>query len=313
MKPTSGAAVTIDSNNTVKNEGAIAIQGVNDAAGILANPNLTGDITNSGTITIDEDYTPTDADKDGDLDGPFAQGTNRFGIHVLCGGTYTGNIVNSGTITVEGNQSAGIAIDSALTGSLSTTGKINVIGNNSVGIRTARGQRQRHHRQRAARPAPSARTRSACSLGGNVGGAVVIQGTVSSTGYRSTTPPADTSKLDADDLLQGGSAVVVAGNVARGILLDAKPATSMPTRPTRTMTASPTPGKDRQPHHLWLGAGGRHRLGHAGHRASARSPDRAGTASSSRATSPAPASTTASSAPACRSAALAMPSRSPAE
>ena len=36
--------------------------------------------------------------------------------------------------------------------------------------------------------------------------------------------PADTSKLDSDDLLQGGSAVVVAGNVAAGILLDAKPA-----------------------------------------------------------------------------------------
>ena len=116
IKPTSGVAVTINSNNDVKNEGTIGITGANNAVGILANPNLSADITNTGTITIDEDYTPTDTDKDGDLDGPFAQGTGRYGIRVAPGGTFTGNIVNSGTITVEGNQSAGIAIDSALAG-----------------------------------------------------------------------------------------------------------------------------------------------------------------------------------------------------
>ena len=54
---------------------------------------------------------------------------------MLGGGTYTGNIVNSGTITIEGNQSAGIAIDSALTGSLTNTGTITVLGNDSFGIR----------------------------------------------------------------------------------------------------------------------------------------------------------------------------------
>jgi len=104
VKPTSGAAVTINSNDSVKNEGAIAIAGANNSTGILANTNLAGNITNTGTIVIDENYTPTDTDNDGDLDGPFAQGTNRFGIHVLSGGTFTGNIVNSGGITVEGNN-----------------------------------------------------------------------------------------------------------------------------------------------------------------------------------------------------------------
>jgi hypothetical protein len=135
IKPAGGAAVTIDSNNAVKNEGTIAISGANGATGILAHPNLTGDITNTNIITVDEDYTPEDSDKDGDADGPFAKGSDRFGIHVLSGGTYTGNILNSGTITVEGNNSAGIAIDSALTGSLTSSGKINVTGDNSAGIR----------------------------------------------------------------------------------------------------------------------------------------------------------------------------------
>jgi len=97
IKPTTGAAITINSNNKVQNDGGLAIQGVNGSAGIVANPGFTGDITNNGTITIDENYTPTDTDNDGDLDGPFAQGTNRFGIHVLSGGTYSGNIVNAGT------------------------------------------------------------------------------------------------------------------------------------------------------------------------------------------------------------------------
>ena len=223
VKPASGTAITINSSNAVKNEGAIAIQGVNGAVGILANPNLTGDITNSGSITIDEDYTPTDADKDGDLDGPFAQGTNRFGIHVLPGGNYSGNIVNSGAITVEGNQSAGIAVDSALTGSLSTTGKVNVVGDNSAGIRTAAVSGNVTIGSGSSTTAVGQNSVGVL-LGGNVGGAVVIQGSVGSTGYRSTTAPADTSKLDSDDLLQGGSAVVVAGSVAKGILLDAKPA-----------------------------------------------------------------------------------------
>jgi hypothetical protein len=222
VKPTSGAAVTIDSNNAVKNEGTIAIRGANDATGILANTNLSGDITNAGTITIDEDYTPVDSDKDGDLDGPFAQGSNRFGIHVLSGGTYTGNIVNSGTIGVEGNQSAGIAIDSALTGSLTDTGKIGVVGDGSVGVRTS--SVSGNVTIGSGTTSVQGKDSIGVLLGGDVGGAVVIQGSVTATGYRNTTAPADTSKLDADDLLQGGSAVVVAGNVGGGILLDTKPA-----------------------------------------------------------------------------------------
>ena len=40
--------------------------------------------------------------------------------------------------------------------------------------------------------------------------------------------PGDPSKLDSDDLLQGGSAVVIAGNVGGGIIFDAKPADTNP-------------------------------------------------------------------------------------
>ena len=227
VKPSGGAAVTIDSSNSVKNEGTIAIKGANGATGILANPNLSGDITNSGTITIDEDYTPTDNDNDGDVDGPFALGSGRFGIHVLSGGTYTGNILNSGTITIEGNGSAGIAIDSALTGSLTSTGKVGVLGDNSVGIRAGAVSGNVTIGSGSSTSVQGANSVGVL-LGGDIGGALVIQGTVTSTGYRSITPPSDPSKLDTDDLLQGGSAVVIAGSVAGGILLDSKPVDTDP-------------------------------------------------------------------------------------
>lgn len=227
IKPAGGAAVTIDSNNAVKNEGTIAISGANGATGILAHPNLTGDITNTNIITVDEDYTPEDSDKDGDADGPFAKGSDRFGIHVLSGGTYTGNILNSGTITVEGNNSAGIAIDSALTGSLTSSGKINVTGDNSAGIR-AGAVTGNVTIGSGSSTIVQGQNSVGVLLGGDIGGALVIQGTVNSTGYRYVTVPLDPSKLDPDDLLQGGSAVVVSGSVAGGILLDAKPVDSDP-------------------------------------------------------------------------------------
>ena len=137
VKPTGGAAVTINSNNQVVNDGAIAIKGANNSVGILANPGVTaGRIVNTstGTITIDEDFTPTDSDNDGDLDGPFAQGSGRFGIHAT--GDFNGFISNEGAIKVEGNQSAGIAVDGALNGTLYNSGTIGVIGNDSFGIRT---------------------------------------------------------------------------------------------------------------------------------------------------------------------------------
>ena len=223
VKPASGAAVTIDSNDSVKNEGTIQITGANNSTGILANTGLTANITNTGTITIDESYTPTDSDNDGDIDGPFAQGTGRYGIHVLGGGTFTGNIVNGGTVTVEGNQSAGIAIDSTLAGNISLTGgNINVIGNDSVGLKAAavNGNVALTNGAISVQGANSV----GVQLSGDISGALVIQNTVNATGYRSAAAPADVSKLDADDLLQGGSAVVIGGNVAGGVVFDLRPA-----------------------------------------------------------------------------------------
>ena len=220
VKPTSGVAVTVNTNNYVKNEGTIQITGSNNSAGIVANAGLSGEILNTGTITIDENFTATDSDNDGDLDGPFAQGTNRFGIHVL--GAHTGPVTNTGTITVEGNASGGLVLEGPLTGTLTNSGGVSVLGDNSVGIKA--GAVSGDVILSSGTIQVQGLNAVGVSLNGDIGGKLVIQGTVQTTGYRYTASPADPSKLDADDLLQGGPAVVIGGNVAGGILFDARPA-----------------------------------------------------------------------------------------
>ena len=223
VQPTGGTAVTMDSNNSVTNEGTIAISNANGAIGIAANAGTSGDITNSGTITIDETYTPTDQDKDGDLDGPFAVGSNRYGIRTM--GAHSGKIVNSGTITVEGNNSAGIWLGGTQTGNFTHDGKTSVLGDNSVGVHAGAITGD-------VRLAGTVTATGANSVGaeftGDISGAMVVQGNIGATGYRYTTPPTSTDKLDADDLFQGGSALIVSGNVGGGIVLAVAPKDSDP-------------------------------------------------------------------------------------
>ncbi|TDW63436.1 uncharacterized protein with beta-barrel porin domain [Novosphingobium sp. PhB55] len=220
---TGGTAVTMDSNNNVANAGALTVTNANGARGIAANAGTTGDIVNTGTITLDEPYTPTDDDKDGDLDGPFALDSNRIGIRTE--GDHIGKITQSGTITIEGNDSAGVSLGGKLTGNFTHDGKTSVLGDNAIGVKT--GQIDGNVRLAGSVQAQGKNAIGA-QFGGDVNGAMVVQGSIVSTGYRYPTPPADPSKLDADDLLQGGSAIVVAGNVTGGIVLAVAPKDSDP-------------------------------------------------------------------------------------
>jgi uncharacterized protein with beta-barrel porin domain len=217
---TSGAAVTMDSNNAVSNAGTITVNDADNATGILVAPGTSGAITNSGTITLTENYTATDSDNDGDIDGPFAKGTGRNGIWVQSGAAHSGAIDHSGTISIEGNNSAGIRVGGPLVGALSTSGSTNVVGDNGYGViaNAVTG----NVTLRGATAVTGANSVGAALLG-DIDGAVKIQGSITSTGYRSTTRPTSTSTLDADDLLQGGSAVVIAGNVSGGVILDIPP------------------------------------------------------------------------------------------
>lgn len=220
---TSGTAVTVDSANKVSNQGTVQITNADGSTGIGAVAGGSGSIENSGKIIVNETYAPTDADNDGDLDGPFASGTGRAGIRTA--GAFTGSITNTstGSIAVQGNDSYGILLGGPLTGNLSVDGTVAVVGDRSVAIKT--GDVNGSVRAAGTITAQGANA-SAVVIGGNVSGTVTLQGTISSTGYRYTTPPADVSKLDADDLLQGGPTVSITGNVAGGVILAIPPTAS---------------------------------------------------------------------------------------
>lgn len=230
VKPTTGGtagavvgAVTINSNNDVINEGEISAKDVDHIAGIKVNAGVTGDVTNKLTISLTDSFEGTDTDKDGDIDGKFATGTGRTGI--LVDGAMTGNVINdsTGSITVEGNESYGIRVKGPLTGNLINRSTISVTGDFVRGVSIE------------APVTGKVELRGGISVIGegavgasvnDVTGVLLVQGAISSRGYRYSARPGDPAvraKLDADDMLQGGSALVVAGNIGGGILLDIPP------------------------------------------------------------------------------------------
>jgi hypothetical protein len=223
---TAGAAVTLDSSNAVTNAGTISFNGVSGATAIEITPGVAMAVIHSGAINLVEDYTATDADNDGDLDGPFAQGSARFGIRALAGGPTTGNIASNGTISIEGNDSAGISIETRLIGNLTTGGTVSVVGDRSVGIRADSVSGD-------VRVAGSVSVQGEGGVAvqlGQIDGGLVVQSSLVATGYRSPQRASDAAraKLDADDLKQGGSALRISGSIGRGVLLDRPPADNDP-------------------------------------------------------------------------------------
>jgi len=237
---TSGAAVTLNSSHDVKLDAGSKIdmlKAADGATGVLVNGGNTGDVTIGGAINITdsiEEY--KDDDKDGDLDGPYADGTNRHGVRVTGSTPLVGNIriESSGSIKVEGNNSSGLTVEAPLTGNLYSQGQISVIGNDTYGIHTT-GDVTGDVTLLGSVTAVGENA-VGVALDGAVDGAVKIQGAVTSTGYRYTTAPPSKpttgepregvtylENLDADDLLQGGPAVRIAGDVAKGVLFDTGP------------------------------------------------------------------------------------------
>lgn len=220
ITPASGTAVTLNSNNTVSNAGTISFTGIDNAVGIGASGGTAGSIANTGTITNTESYAATDTNSDGVVDGPFAQGTGRYGIRVQGTAPFVGTISNSGTITVKGNNSAGISVEAPLTGTFTHSGTITVTGDNSAGISLGPVSGS------VVITGSSSATGAGAvgvALNGDVGGAVVLHGGINATGYSSTTLPSSTASLGADNLLQGGVGLSIGGNVAGGVLIAAAP------------------------------------------------------------------------------------------
>ncbi|PTS86258.1 autotransporter outer membrane beta-barrel domain-containing protein [Caulobacter sp. HMWF009] len=219
-----GPIVTLDSDNLVTNNGSLVSVGVNDSVGVLVLGGHTGTLLSAGSISLTEDYADTDDDDDGDLDGPWAEGFGRFGIRLTGLEPFTGTITNEGSILIEGNDSAGISLEAPLVGSVVNSGTISVTGDRTYGIKVS-----------APVTGKVSTTGSVLAIGAGatgvavdaeIDGALVVQGSVTAYGYRYTSrlsDPDDRALLDADDVLEGGSAVRVTADVSGGVLLDAPP------------------------------------------------------------------------------------------
>ena len=238
-----GVAVTVNSSHGFDMDSGSSItmaNAANGATAVLVNGGNTANITIGGSISITDDITQEtdiDADNDGDGDGQFVHGSGRHGVRLAGAAPLTGNIVVESTanIGVEGNSSYGVLLEAPLTGRFDMLGGVTVVGDNSYGVRTL-GDISGDVRMSGSVTVRGGDA-AAVSIEGDVGGALVIHSTISASGYRYTTRPADPpegfeetseneqniilpSELDADDLLQGGPGVSIQADIAGGVLVN---------------------------------------------------------------------------------------------
>lgn len=216
-------AVTLDSNNTVENQGEISITTDDDnAVGVHLVGGNTGTFTNSGRIIIESDTVAADDDDNGNIDGPYGLGSNRVAILVDGAAVFTGDIIMTGgsSIVVRGDDSSGLRILSGLDGNVTHSGRINVFGANSRAI-DIRSNVSGDVILGGTMTSDGANS-SAVAIDGDIGGRFILSGSLLSTGYRFPgVPNADAiANFDAgEDDAQSGSALRISGNVANGILL----------------------------------------------------------------------------------------------
>ncbi|MFN3815915.1 autotransporter domain-containing protein [Brevundimonas sp.] len=225
IRVTSGVAATLNSDHdiTINQGGSIVMENAaNGATAILAQGGRAGSIVVGGSISITEDYEAKDTDNDGDLDGPFATGENRYGIRVTGAQALDGDLTLSrqGSIRVEGNNSYGISNEGGLTGDLVSRGSISILGDDSYAVRSTGDVAG--DVWVGGSISVQGENSVGLSLEGDIDGAVRIDGTIVATGFRYTARPTNQEALeglDPDDLLAGGPAVRIASDVSGGVLL----------------------------------------------------------------------------------------------
>ena len=228
-------AVTMDSSNNLTNNGTISISNQDNSTAVLLNGGNTGAFVNAGTITNTETYTRTDTNKDGVLDGPLAQGTNRYGVHLAGAAPLIGTLqISSGSsISVQGNNSFGIALDAALQGDLQLLGSVGVAGDNSTGLSITAPISGKVFISGPLNGTGAGTT--GVNIAAPIGGSLSIYSSVASTGYSVTTrnpDPTVNANLLPSDLLTSNSALQIGNNVQGGVFLGAPPSGTSPTDAT---------------------------------------------------------------------------------
>jgi uncharacterized protein with beta-barrel porin domain len=220
-------AITVNSNNNVVNDGALRSNNAINTTGVLLTGGFTGNVTNNFLISLVEDFTPTDTDNDGNLDGDWASAgvANRHGILLNSGPAFTGNISLTGDITVEGNSSSGITLGALLNGDLTqgTASTISITGDNSYGVAITGGVGAGVNGDVLLRGDVQVRgeNSSALLVDAPITGSLNINGNWRATGYfNSGAFIPTTTGLDPDDLQQSGPTIAVYGSVTGGIMIE---------------------------------------------------------------------------------------------
>ena len=234
-----GPAVVVDSDNTLTIEGggAVNVDNVNDAVGVELVGGNTGGLIHRGTISLGEDYTPTDSgtddladrdgdgeadDPDGEPDGEFSEQTGKTGVLVSGADVFLGNIVleNGSLVRVFGDESFGVRTLAPVDGDLTSDGRILVRGDESRAIsieNAVTGDVAVTGQISVASP-----DGGALQIQGDIGGSLVFGGEIISSGYRlnARSSAAVHAVMDAgDDDLAGGSAILIEGSIVNGVFL----------------------------------------------------------------------------------------------
>ncbi|MDI7774452.1 autotransporter outer membrane beta-barrel domain-containing protein [Asticcacaulis sp. EMRT-3] len=233
---TSGTAITVDSDNAVILDGTLDLsKSTASVTGIAINAGHTGDLSIGGTISANSAFTATDSNSfkdstgtlvsDGILDGPFADGIQRYGIHSLTGAAYTGDFAAAGTLLVTGDNSYGIRFENNIQGKFSYAGTLTMTGNNTRGIALDNGASDTVYLSGTLNY--QGKDSQGVALNGDFGNNIIINGTYSGTGYASTGGTTGDTLANIlktpDDLYQDGALVTISGNVAHGVLLNVTP------------------------------------------------------------------------------------------
>jgi hypothetical protein len=182
-------------------------------------------------ITLDQDTVDTADDVPSATN--FAQDSGRIGLFIEQ--AMNGNLLSvaGSRIAVTSDNGLGLYLDSALTGNIDLRGTISVVGS-QLG---ASGYTAAVYIDPLATITGryiQAGTLSATGIGasgliveGGITGGLQIEGSITSTGYQTTAVnnrgllAADSeTNLDANELQQGGSAVVLKGDITQGILIN---------------------------------------------------------------------------------------------
>jgi uncharacterized protein with beta-barrel porin domain len=224
-------AIRLNSDNTITIEGTVEVLNTDAIQALVLEGGNTSTLTLSGLVQVVEDYVREDTDADGDFDGAYALGGDRIGVHVSGVAPLVSDLIleSSGILYVEGNSSQGIQLDTQLQGNITNFGNITVVGENSTAINI--NAEMIGDLSQVGEILTLGEAIVGIQINQAVTGSVSNSGSVVSSGFFSNTvsnyiePSLVTEntlpleeRIDAEELLVGGSALQVHASVSEGLL-----------------------------------------------------------------------------------------------